>query len=551
MASKATLRALSVLAAVVLGACTGGRAPVPSGGARSFTILAINDVYRIEGVDGGVDGGLARVRALRTELEAEDPDLLLLHAGDAIFPSLLSRQYDGAQMIDVLSHLDGDGEAFDERMFFVPGNHEFDKGKMKDAALLQSRIRESQFTWLDTNLRWAEREDGRPVVAAENLVASKLVESGGVVIGIFGLVTNFKDPAYVAEFLDLTETARRATAEFRAAGAEVVVALTHLKIDQDKALLRKLGDAGPDLIVGGHEHNKLAAEVGGRWVLKADAEARTATVIRVTVGGGVPTVTHEYRRLDASAPKDPAVDERVAYWLDRLDKEYCASLHMDSGCLDQKVGSTRVRLVGEELRIRRFESNYGDWIVDQALRAGAEKGVQIAFVNSGSLRLNQDIPPGDIRLVHIEETFQYPTGLVALRIPGRVLQQVIGHAVTDWTGNGQWLQISGFAFRHDPKTETADRLTLLTPDGPRSVDPDEEILALTSDYLADPSSGQDGYTMLVPEMQVDLGEIPTLRELVLQGLAQAGEEGIAPQVEGRICNTEEESPCLAVAPEGK
>ena len=30
--------------------------------------------------------------------------------------------------------------------------------------------------------------------------------------------------------------------------------------------------------------------------------------------------------------------------------------------------------------------------------------------------------------------------------------------------------------------------------------------------------------MLVPEMQVDLGEIPTLRESVLQGLAAAGDE---------------------------
>ncbi len=539
------LTLLLALAALALGACTD--ATVPTDGERSFTILAVNDVYRIEGVDGGVDGGLARVRALRAELEAGQPDLLFLHAGDAIFPSLLSRQYEGAQMIDVLGYLDGDAEAFDDRMFFVPGNHEFDKDKMKDAALLQSRIDESQFTWFDTNLTWATGEAGRPAIAAENLLGSKILESGGVKVGLFGLVTDFKDPAYVAAFGDLESTARETTAELRAAGAEIVVALTHLKIDRDKALLENLGDAGPDLVVGGHEHNKLEANVAGRWVLKADAEARTATVIRVTVKeGAAPEVSHEYRRLDAGAAKDGAVDERVAYWLDRLDKEYCASLEMETGCLEEKVGSTRVRLVGEELRIRRFETNYGDWILDQARQATAEKGVQIAFVNAGSLRLNQDIPEGDVQLLHVEETFQYPTGLVALRIPGRVLQQVIDHAVTDWTGNGKWLQISGFAFRHDPATSTADRLTLLTPDGPRSVDPDEEVLALVSDYLADSSSGQDGYTMLVPEMRLDLGEIPTLRELVLQGLEEAGEQGIAPQVEGRICNTTEEGPCLAV-----
>lgn len=37
----------------------------------SFVILAINDVYRIEGLDQGNVGGLARVRALRNQLESE------------------------------------------------------------------------------------------------------------------------------------------------------------------------------------------------------------------------------------------------------------------------------------------------------------------------------------------------------------------------------------------------------------------------------------------------------------------------------------------------
>lgn len=36
---------------------------------RSAAILAINDVYRIEGADHGRTGGLARVRTLRKELE--------------------------------------------------------------------------------------------------------------------------------------------------------------------------------------------------------------------------------------------------------------------------------------------------------------------------------------------------------------------------------------------------------------------------------------------------------------------------------------------------
>ena len=96
-------------------------------GSRAFKILHLNDIYRIEGLADG-RGGLARVRTLRTELEQDCPgDVMITHAGDALFPSLLSRVFNGEQMIDALNSLDGNPDAFDARMFFTPGNHEFDK----------------------------------------------------------------------------------------------------------------------------------------------------------------------------------------------------------------------------------------------------------------------------------------------------------------------------------------------------------------------------------------------------------------------------------------
>ena len=41
-------------------------------------------------------------------------------------------------MINMMNGLDGD-LAFDERLFVVFGNHEFDKGKMKYASILANR----------------------------------------------------------------------------------------------------------------------------------------------------------------------------------------------------------------------------------------------------------------------------------------------------------------------------------------------------------------------------------------------------------------------------
>lgn len=55
-----------------------GTEPASQPWVRQVSVLAINDVYRIDGVDEGASGGIARVRSLRRELEREDPNLLLL-----------------------------------------------------------------------------------------------------------------------------------------------------------------------------------------------------------------------------------------------------------------------------------------------------------------------------------------------------------------------------------------------------------------------------------------------------------------------------------------
>ena len=515
--------------------------------ARQVVLMHINDVYRIGGVDEGKAGGLSRVRALRKALEAEAPDLLFLHAGDLLFPSLLSRLYDGEQMIDVLNLMDGDSEAFDERMFAVFGNHEFDKDDDEDAAMLDARVEESDFYWLGSNIDFRPASEGQPGVDAEHLIDSRIVESGGVQVGLFGICTDMEHPKYIDAFRDPVEVSRQQVADLRARGAELVIGLTHLSLDEDIALLEALGDDGPDLVLGGHEHHKTTEPVAGRWILKADAEARSASVVRVTLKEGeAPDVQFEFPRLDAEAATDPDVDSAVAAWTRRHGKEFCGKEGLAADCLDEIYGRTNVKLVGEELELRRYETNLGNWVADRALEAFVDRGAQIAFINSGSLRLNQDVPAGaDLTRRHVEEIFQFSSDLRLLSITGEILQQAAEHAVEGWSGEGKWMQVSGFAFRHDPETGTVDGLTLLAADGPRPVDPKEELLLVTGNYVA---SGRDGYTMLNTEMHLEVENPPVLRNLVVEKLKATRAEGIAPKVEGRICNTREPGDCLAVLP---
>lgn len=543
--------ALPLLALPLLLALAACAAPEPGG--PKVTLLTLNDVYRIEGVDGGAVGGLARLTALRAEVAVEDPDLLVLHAGDLLFPSLLSRVYDGRQMIDVLNRVDGDPAAFDERFFLVPGNHEFDKSGLKDAALLDARIEESQFTWLAANVDFLAGDDGADLVAAENLRPQALIEANGLTVGLFGVVTDVKHPDYVEAFADPVEAARRQTAELRAAGADLVIGLTHLSLAEDVALLETLGAEGPDLVVGGHEHDRQLVEAGGRRVVKADADLRSAALIEVWPRqGAAPEVRVTFLEpAGDTPPPDPAVAAAVADWLARHDSEYCAqSYGLPPGCLDEPLGRTEVKLVAEEIEIRKYETNLGNWVLDQALDALRPEGAQIAFLNAGSLRLNQDIPAGTaLTRRHLDELFAYPNELRLVELDGRTLRQVVERAVTDWEGNGWFLQIAGFAYRFDPATGAVGDLTLLTEQGPRPIAPDDRILAVTNDFLMEPRFGQDGYVMLTPDRLRPLPRpVPSLRDLVLQALQEEGD--LAPAVEGRICNAGRPGPCLAVAAPG-
>ncbi|OQX06598.1 MAG: hypothetical protein BWK73_30485 [Thiothrix lacustris] len=503
---------------------------------KPLTILVINDVYRLD--------NLPYVRHLRASLGQSEGDVLMLHAGDFLFPSLLSQRYDGEQMVDVLNYLDGDGAAFDEHMFITFGNHEFEKGKLKHAPLLQSRITESQFAWLGTNVEFKSIEPGRQMVQADNLLPSKLITLNGVKVGVLSATTDVKGADYIRRFIPPMQAVRTTSRALRQQGAQVVIALTHLTLKEDRALLEQLGDDAPDLIAGGHEHDRQSVQVNGRRIVKADADAMSAAVVRLDAANPKQSSV-TFVDLPGKYSPDAGVVARINQWDARFAEGFCGEKGESNACLTQVLGKTAVDLIAEELTIRRFETNLGNWLADTARTSFADQGAQIAFLNAGGMRLNQNIPAGELNRRHLDTLFAYPTRLAMIRLSGAQLQAVVNHAITDWTGNGRWLQVSGFAFKHNPATGTAEQLSLITPQGLRPIQADETLLAVTNDYLLDASGDQDGYRMLGENLIVapDQPRLE-LKDKVLEALQQAGSAGIAPRVEGRVCNVSKPGVCL-------
>ena len=519
---------------------------------KSIYVMHINDVYRIAGVEEGTKGGFARLRTLRNNLEKNKP-VLMLHGGDFLFPSLMSRISDGAHMINVMNLLDG-SDIPDDHLIVTMGNHEFDKEDLDDASILQGRLDESRFTWLNGNVTWKVR-DGKKLISSNNLQPYVTRVIGGVKVGIFGLTINSKIPKYAKgidnDHIRIAQTMSRL---LRQDGHQVIIALTHLKMSEDIAMLKGTEGAGPDVVFGGHEHNKQCQAVGDRLVIKADADARTAAIAKIVVkANGDVSTTFSYEPLDETVEKDPSMLTTVNELTAEFDKAFCIDKKLPPGCLDAEIGKTRVVLEGEELKIRRFETNLGDFIADQALNA--YPGTQVAFVNSGGLRLNQDIAAGTMLTErHLREIFQYSGKLYKINIAGRILQQVIDHAVEDWTGNGWWLQIAGFRFTHVANSENgkATNLQMLDNGVYRDVLPDERIVAVTNDFLlAYPrKTEQDGYTMLNASQIVSPipSNPPKLLNLTRAAI-KVKPDGIEPKTSGRItcsgrlCTSSSNSSC--------
>ena len=540
---------LATLACAGTGSRPPAAAPVPPPEVR-FTILQINDVYKIEGLLGGTVGGLARVRTLRKELEAEGRPVLVLHAGDLLFPSVMSKYLRGSAMIRTLNLLDGDAAAFDPALVVVFGNHEFDD---RDPGTVLGRVAQSDFAWVSSNTRYrsVKTAPGEPFSARVPNAHDVLVkEVGGARIGIFGVTTDAQPRDYVG--YDYEPAARsaavaRALEKLRAAGASAFVALTHQDLEEDERLARDFPAVG--LVVGGHEHFFLQRRVGRTWITKADADAKTAVVhdVRVLADG---TVEDSFRKVElgAEVAKDADVERDVQASLAELAAAVRAQTGRD---LQEELGTTEKLLEGVEPAVRGRETALGNFLTD-VLRDRME--TDVAFVNGGAIRINDDIPPGPIRNYDFEGIFYFDNKIVSFEVTGAELLELLRISVSKvHAGHGRFLQVSGIRFRYhvggtpeEPaySVEAAD--VEVAPRGSagfRPLELDRKYSAASLDYIWE-NGYRDGYPLFskgsgaTSPRRLDSGALPwrATTEAAIRALPA---RRVTSKIEGRIVRVED------------
>ncbi len=496
----------------LVAACRPQRGPVPPA-PRPATVrlLLVNDVYVADTLRDG-RGGVARIAALRDSVErATGGRVLFLLAGDVLSPSVLGKWYGGAQMVEAFNAARLD--------YATLGNHEFDGSR----ANLLARLAESRFTWLSGNCRDATTGAPFPGVRGWDTV-----RVDGVLLGLFGTTVVRDYPSYV-RCADADSATTALVDTLRAAGAALVVGLTHRFIFEDAATLAR--EPRIDAILGGHEHVGVRIErPDGRRILKAQSNARNAALLTFTrdgAGGG----WRQADRLLETAPGqwgDPATEAVVQRWRDSLARRIGP---------DRVLGIAPVAIDAVDSTSRAGESAFGNLVAD-AMRAGT--GADVALINSGALRFDDLLGPGPISTHQLEGIFLFAdeTRTVTFRTTGARLRALLETGVQRGNlGSGGYPQVSGVHFAFDPRRANGERLVgaLRRPDG-REIAPGDSITVTFVTYPA--CRNGDGYR--VPEataacaaLAADPAGAPRTVDLLIRHVERMGDRIVAPPV-GRV-----------------
>ncbi|MBF9253366.1 metallophosphoesterase [Pontibacter sp. 172403-2] len=231
--------------------------PLPAEAAQSvtLTILHTNDQHsRIDPMpnDGrkyGGMGGMARRATLIEKIRKEQPNVLLLDAGDIWQGTPYFNFFNGELEYKLMSRMQYDAATL--------GNHDFDNGLQG----LQNQLPKATFPFLIANYNFGG------TILENRFQPYKVFEKQGLRIGVFGLGIELaglvsKENYGETQYIDPVPVAQEMVQELRQnQKCDLVICLSHLgysyktdKID-DLKLAKQV--PGIDLIIGGHTHTFL------------------------------------------------------------------------------------------------------------------------------------------------------------------------------------------------------------------------------------------------------------------------------------------------------
>ena len=386
---------------------------------KQITILHTNDMhasylpheaYWMRSTPKPMVGGFNELAFAIDSIRRIRPTSLVLDAGDLMTGNPISdRVYkgaDGGALIEMMNLIGYEG--------WTPGNHDFDisyANMLKLVALAKFPVVEANLT---------DENSGKPITNREYVI----IEKNGIKIGLFGVMSSdyyglvSKGSTKGVKLMPTIKIARRLI-EFLKPQVDLVVALTHVGVDEDSLIA--INVKGLDVIIGGHSHTRLKTPkfINGVIIAQTGSNAENLGVLDLTVENhSVTKWNGELHQLWYHPDRKTVVTALVDSFKTDIDKEY-----------SEVIGTWNVEPTSErgDARLAYF--------LCEAQRQGA--GADLGFMNNGGIR--KRFSAGPIKKQDLFEVLPFRNILVSFKLTGKQVKDIVLRRIEDRSG----FQMSG------------------------------------------------------------------------------------------------------------
>lgn len=455
---------------------------------RASRLVAVLRVLHYSDIEAAYDTPERVARLAGTIQERRDANTLVFGTGDTTAPGVLSLVTEGAQALDLFDTIQPHASTF--------GNHDFDYGLERTCELVAA----SPQTWVSSNTYL----NGDRFGTAAGVVPRATFEVDSITVGVFG-VLDPETPSLNPAAADLTvtdplEAGQRTASDLRQAGADIVIALSHLgQRDEELAVATDV-----DAVLGGHVHSERIERLADTVLTRPGVNGHV--VLEVVFDGGNIDIT----RHDVT---DGPVDRSL---LDQLQTRE------DEAGLDEVVATVGEPVERNERTVFRGESRIGNFVAD-AYRWAAD--TDVALQNSGGIREGEPLE-GEVTLGDLVSIVPFEEPVAIAELSGTKLWEVFeeAHGEALAFGESDWwhAHVSGAELYWNHESGSLDSVYV----NGEALDPEATYSLATTDYLFYTSTE---FTALEGEDRVDT--LDTQHEVLVN---YARVNGLDPAIDGRV-----------------
>lgn len=488
---------------------------------KSIDVMFLHDLHshmeNFASVENGETvylGGIARIKTLIDEKKAENPDTLVIDAGDFSMGTLIQTVYESeAAELKMLGNIGCEVTTL--------GNHEFDYRSSGLANMMDTAATSgvSVPSMVLCNVNWEEMEEKgltasqqklKDAFEAYNVQDYVVIEKGDVkvaVLGVFGKDSLVCAPTCDLVFKDPVEAARETVDEIlKNEDVDMIACVSHSGTwdDPEKSEDEILAKAVPeiDVIISGHTHTKLDEPIvhGNTYIVSCGEYGKRLGSFHMEMADDGSWEMTEYELLEVKT--DVAENEETKAQVDDLMKS------VDENYLS-RWGYNRKQVIAQNDIVFSSVSDLGDihedhnlgniiadsykYAVENASDFNGER-VAVAIAPSGTIRESYAV--GDITVTDIFNSFSLGIGadgvpgypLLSVYVTGEELRLIaeVDASVSDLMTSAR-LYNAGLQFEFNPNRLILNKVTdcyLVGDDGERIEIEDDKLYRVVSDMYS-------------------------------------------------------------------